>query len=144
MAIGIAAEEKARQSLVVVPPATAENILPSAPVDVNTIGALLSATTFDYAAYRQAYPQEKGKIEKLRECAVTWDAPRNGTYWARVTAPPDASMPAQATAEEAANALFGTPTAVDQLVVVAPPTLRPRARHVAVARTPADAHRPRC
>ncbi len=120
VALGIAEEEKS-QACLVVPPVAAENIVPSAPIDVNTIDALIATTTFDYQGYRAANPDERGKLEKVRDCVVTWEAPQGNAYWARVTAPEDDTMPAQPTPEEAAHALYGTTTAVGELVVVAPP-----------------------
>lgn len=121
VARGVQHEEETSTCSTSPPPPAPEDIVASHPLDALTIAALLRTTTFDYQAYRQAYPYERGRIGKLRAVSVEWEAPQNGTYWARITAPPDPTMPREATVEEAALALYGSETRSEEIIVAAPP-----------------------
>lgn len=114
LATAIAAEEEARQSLPDPPKPAAGDILASHPFDAVTIRALIDHAHFDIHAYRLAYPGERGALGQLRPVQVSWEAPYNHTYWARVS-------PVDATVEEVANALYGTSTKSGELTVVASP-----------------------
>ena len=114
VAVGIAAEEKSHQSLADPPEPNAGDIIPGHPFDQVAIKALLAHSHFDYPNYRTTYPKESGKVGELKPVSVSWATPGNGTYWARVS-------PKDATEEDVANELFGSPMRADELVVVAPP-----------------------
>ena len=140
VAIGIAAEERAKANLVAPPKPVASDIVASHPIDVETIRAVIDHATFDFQAYRSTYPAEKGQLGQLRPVTITWLPPRNGTYWARVS-------PADATIEEVANTLYGTSQKSSELAVAAAPlfgfanaTLLTPAHQEALTKMGADIH----
>jgi hypothetical protein len=135
VATAIAAEQQAAASLVEPPRPQPSDIVPSAPIDVATIAALCSRAHIDLAAYRTAYPKETGKLGTLRPVTVSWEPPKNGSYWARVTSPADP------TPEEVANTLFGSPLRTSELVVVASPLFGFDSAGGAVAQAPGRAAR---
>ena len=115
VAVGLAEEERQHKSLLTVPAPKPGDIVPSHPIDRNTIGVLTHFARFDYNAYRAANPTERGKIGVLRPIAFAWEAPRTGSYWIRVTSPADP------TPEEVALALYGSPTFAGEITVAAAP-----------------------
>ncbi len=115
VALGVEADDKEQANVIDPPKPTVADIVPSHPIDVATIAALVNVARFDYQTYRATYPNEKGQRGKLRPItSVKWHAPNNGTYFARVE-------PADATIEEVANELFGTPTKSSQIKISAAP-----------------------
>lgn len=115
VAVGIAEEQRAQKSLLQVPAPAPGDIVPSHPVDRNTIGVLTQFAKFDYQAYRAANPDDTGKVGRLRPVCFCWEAPRTGSYWIRVTSPADP------TNEEVAQALFGSPTFAGEIKIAAAP-----------------------
>jgi filamentous hemagglutinin len=115
IATAIADEEKSKHSLTEAPKPSLDKIIPSQPIDVSVIQALVAQARFDYPAYRLANPTEKGELGQLRHLTTQWEAPRNGTYWLRVLAP------ASPTVEEVANTLYGSSLKTGQIVVAAAP-----------------------
>ena len=115
VATGIAAEDKAKQSMASPPPPQRGDIIASSPLDVLAIDGLIAYAHFDYTTYRATYPQEKGKLGKLRAVDLKIEAPKDGVLYARVKSPQDA------TTEEVANQLFGSSTSSGELAIVAPP-----------------------
>ena len=108
-------EENAKHSLTEAPKPSPDKIIPSQPIDVSVIQALVAQARFDYQAYRLTNPTEKGELGQLRHLTTRWEAPRNGTYWLRVLAP------ANPTVEEVANILYGSPLKTAQIAVAAAP-----------------------
>jgi hypothetical protein len=115
VATGIAEEEKLQACPPEVTPPKRSDVIASAPIDLVVIDALIAHAKFDYAGYRQTYPTEKGKLGVLRPVTLTLEAPQDGLFYARVSAPADASP------EEVANTLFGESTKTGELKIVAPP-----------------------
>jgi hypothetical protein len=115
VATGLAQEEKEQKSLLQVNPPQRHHVIPSTPLDVVTIDGLINYAQFDFQGYRATYPDERGKLGTLRCVDLCIEAPKDGLFYARVSSPADAS------AEEVANALFGEPTKSGELKIVAPP-----------------------
>ena len=115
VATAIADEQHAKHSLIDAPKPSANAIIPSQPIDVSVINALITHARFDYQGYRLANPAEKGKLGELRHLTTRWEAPRNGTYWLRVLAPTNPTI------EEVANTLYGSSLKTDAIVVAAAP-----------------------
>ena len=97
VATGIAAEGQAKQSLINPPAPRREDIIASSQLDIVTVDALIKFGHFDYRAYRDAYPDEKGKLGKLRAVDCKVEVGKDGVMYARVKSPADA------TPEEVAN-----------------------------------------
>ena len=115
VALGIAAEDKAKANLQEVPTPKVTDVIASSQLDLAMVQGLVNHAHFDYAGYRRAYPNEKGKLGKLRAVELGVEAPKDGMFYARVKSPADASP------EEVANQLFGASTATGELQIVAAP-----------------------
>lgn len=115
IATAAADEEKSKHTLVNPPRPNASAIIPSKPIDVSVINALIAHAQFDYQGYRLAKPTENGKPVELRPLTIRWEPPHNSTYWLRVLAPVDPTV------EEAANALYGSPLKTEAIIVSAAP-----------------------
>lgn len=119
------AEEKASGVCKSPPPeASAADITPSHPLDSFTIDAMCSGIiTFD-AGYRATVKDDKPLFRKPERVKFTWDTVSMGAYWVMVTGPADSGgqlkAGADATAEDVALTLFGTPAEAHEVVAAAP------------------------
>ena len=109
-------EARQRMSMLEAPEPSSNTIMPSEPIDVLTIGALVSGgVLFDWPAYRAANPSATGRKGMLRQLRFCFEQPQNRTFWIRVISPGDPAI------EEVAFALFGSPTMTREIQVSAPP-----------------------
>ncbi|MFO1207191.1 MAG: DUF4157 domain-containing protein [Burkholderiales bacterium] len=115
VAIAMEAEQKEQRSMLDPPRPTPADIIASHAIDQATIAGLCAKAKFDYQGFRAAHPEARGGRGVLRSIWFCWEPPRKGTFWIRVTTPPDPSV------EEVANALFGSPMRADQIAVAASP-----------------------